>query len=222
MKTIKGIIFDLDGTLLNTIEDIKESCNRSLEEHGLRPYDSSAYKKMVGDGVDQLIVRCLENQNRSIALFESVKKRYLDFYQMLSKGHTEIYDGILELLAFAKANQISCNVLSNKPHLDTVDVILHYFGEDTFTKIYGKKPGFPPKPDPRLLNELILELKINKENILYIGDTLTDMETAINGGLSKVGVLWGFRDKEELESAHPEYIVSHPSEIIKIIKEGLK
>ncbi|MBU0996877.1 MAG: HAD family hydrolase [Firmicutes bacterium] len=221
MAKIKVLIFDLDGTLLDTIEDIKISCNNSLIQHGLKPYDTKEYKIMVGDGVDKLIDRCLKNQNADRALFQSVKKEYLDFYRVHQFDNTIPYDGIVELLEYAKDHQIECHVLSNKPHSDTVKVISHIFGEHLFSSVTGKKEGYLPKPDPQMLLEILNKISVNNQDeILYIGDTLTDMLTAKNAGLNKVGVLWGFRDLEEIKSGNPEMIVNHPSEIISLLRKG--
>lgn len=221
MSKIKVLVFDLDGTLLDTIEDIKISCNKALLNHHLKTFNTDEYKLMVGDGVDKLIERCLLRQNADFSLFEVVKKEYLDFYRIHQFDNTHPYDGILELLEFAHENKIECHVLSNKPHKDTVSVIQHLFDELLFTSVTGKKEGYLPKPDPQMLLEIISQIQVqSKEEILYIGDTLTDMLTAQNAGLQKAGVLWGFRDLEELQSGHPEYIVTHPSEIIALIRKG--
>lgn len=222
MKPIKAMIFDLDGTLLNTIEDIKYSCNRSLMMHGLHPFDTEDFKLMVGDGVDKLIERCLTRQNADIDLFDSVKKHYLDNYAIHQFDQTKPYEGMIELLVFAKEHGISCHVLSNKPHHDTLRVIEHFFEEGTFESVTGKKKGILPKPDPTLLKEILSQLHdLSTEEILYVGDTLTDMLTAENAGLNKVGVLWGFREEAELLEGHPEYIVKHPSEIISLLKREI-
>ncbi len=219
MNKYKAIIFDLDGTLLDTIEDIANACNLALRGLQLKEYSLSDYKLFVGDGVDQLIERTISHQNANILLFDELKSRYLSNYHEASSVHTKPYPGIIELLSYAKNNNVTLAVLSNKPDKDTLNVIKHYFGDYLFDKVYGKVEGYLPKPDPTKLNELINELKIPKENILYIGDTLTDMQTAQNGGLTKCAVLWGFRGIEELSKLSPEYIVSSPFEIIQILKK---
>ncbi|MGD9910513.1 MAG: HAD family hydrolase [Candidatus Izemoplasmatales bacterium] len=219
MKKIKAVIFDLDGTLLNTIEDIASSANQALELLHLQSYSTDLYKVMVGDGVKQLIERLLFRQNASIDLYPELEKNYLEIYAKNASNKTAPYPGINDLLCFLNENKISSAVLSNKPHKDTVNVIDYYFRDHPFTKVYGKMEGYLPKPDPKKLNELVSELGVQKEEILYVGDTSTDMQTAQNSGLTKVACLWGFRNFEELQNESPDYIVSEPKEIIEIIKK---
>lgn len=215
---IKALIFDLDGTLLDTITDIMNSCNQALTSLGLSPYGVEEYKVFVGDGVDRLIERVLSHQNANPELFIETKTRYLSNYQLEQHHYTKIYDGIPELLQYATESGIKCSVLSNKPHADTEQVIHYYFPENPFALVYGKKQGFLPKPDPSLLMELMTHLNVPKAEILYIGDTLTDMITAKNAGLKSIGVLWGFRDLKELKQGSPYQIVHSPSDIIDILR----
>jgi phosphoglycolate phosphatase len=215
----KALIFDLDGTLLNSIEDIKDSCNEALSYYQLKTFEVCDYKLFVGDGVDMLIKRVLSSQDHHESLFIDVKTRYLETYTLLQHHKTAPYDGIIDLLDFAKNNQINCYVLSNKPHLDTLSVINYFFPENTFNEIVGKKEGYLPKPDPTLLLELIENIPCKSTEILYIGDTYTDMMTAQNGHLISVGVLWGFRDRDELKKGKASYIVSTPNEIISLLKK---
>lgn len=219
MKKIKAVIFDLDGTLLNTINDIASSANQALALLNLKTYPIELYKVMVGDGVKQLIERLLVRQNASLDHYFALEKNYLEIYAKNASNETAPYPGIHELLRFLNENQISSAVLSNKPHPDTVKVIHHYFPEHPFTKVYGKMEGYLPKPDPKKLNELVAELGVQKDEILYVGDTSTDMQTAKNGGLTKAACLWGFRTFKELQNESPEYIVREPKEIIEIIKK---
>jgi len=214
---IKALIFDLDGTLLNTIDDITKCANLALEQLGLDTYDVSRYKLFVGNGVNELIERCLKNQNASMDYFDSLKKIYLDNYLLYGTEQTKPYEGILSLLDYAKEKGLFLGVMSNKPHRDTLAVIDYYFGLSRFTKVYGKLAGYEPKPNPQKLNELIEELNVSKDEILYFGDTLVDMQTATNAGLKKVAVLWGFRGIEELKMGNPDYIISTPEEVKNLL-----
>lgn len=216
---IKALIFDLDGTLLDTIEDITNSANHSLALHHQKTYGIPEYKLFVGDGVDMLVKRILGNNTD---LFDSVKKEYLNHYTIHQFDKTKPYDGIVELLQYAQQSGISVNVLSNKPDVDTKRIVQRFFPEIAFQEVFGKKPEFLPKPNPESVLDLIRKLHLETSEILYVGDTLTDMKTALNAGLKKIGCLWGFRNLEELKQGHPEYIVSHPSEIISILKEETK
>lgn len=212
----KAVIFDLDGTLLDTIEDIKITMNLSLRKFGYPEFSTEEYKYFVGKGVDNLIRQVIKAGNIDDTAFEKLKKSYYDIYHEQSKINTRAYAGIRELLDELKAKGISLNVLSNKPHSQTVDVIRHYFKEDIFDEVYGKKEEFSPKPNPESAWDLIEKLVLNKEDILYVGDTETDIFTAKNAGLFSVGVLWGFRKEEELIAAGADAIVKNPLEILNL------
>lgn len=216
----KAVVFDLDGTLLDTIEDIASSANAALKKHDLPPYDLAAYKKMVGDGVDLLVKRMLGDKADQPGLFEDVKKRYLFDYAFNQRNKTRPYEGIKELVNQLHEMGIDCFVLSNKPHADTVSVIKYYFGSTAFRDVQGQTPDYPVKPDPSSLLALLERYLLDKKDVLYVGDTWTDMKTAANAGLEKVGVTWGFRDEAELSIEHPEWIIHHPSEILEIIRKG--
>jgi phosphoglycolate phosphatase len=217
--SIKAVIFDLDGTLLDTIDDIADSMNAALAEHRLSPFDTEAYKVFVGSGVDILVDRVLIGQNDTQETKQSVKKAYLDHYRLWQNRLTKPYSGITVLLETLKSLRIAVCVLSNKPDFDTKAVIKSYFADYPFFTVSGQKPGYPVKPDPQSCLEIIATLNLPKAEILYVGDTGTDMETAVNSGLDAVGVLWGFRQKEELLKGGASYIIHHPSELISIIEK---
>ncbi|MDT8336779.1 MAG: HAD family hydrolase, partial [Candidatus Izemoplasmatales bacterium] len=210
------VIFDLDGTLLDTIEDIKETLNQVLRKYNYSEFSTEEYKYFVGKGVDNLIKQVINVGNIDSEAFYKLKSGYYDVYVKQSTVNTKIYEGITELLTELKQIGISLNVLSNKPHSQTIEVIKHYFGDDIFDLVYGKKEEFLPKPHPDSASDLIANLKLNPEEILYVGDTETDMFTANNAGFYSVGVLWGFRKEEELINAGANKIVENPLEILEL------
>ncbi len=216
---IKAVIFDLDGTLLDSLKDIANTCNIILEKRGYKTLSLDDYRRFVGKGVDHLIKRIMEASQVEKYLFDDFMADYYEVYKKESIKETEIYPGIEDLLKELIDMGISINVLSNKPHKQVVDLMPIYFDESIFDIIYGKHNDLPAKPDPTLLRKMVKELKLKKNEILYVGDTKTDMETALNAGVASVGVLWGFRDEPELVQAKASYIVSSPNEIVKIIKE---
>lgn len=216
---IKAVIFDLDGTLLDSLQDIANTCNIVLESRDYKAIPLSDYRHYVGKGVEHLIKKIMEARQVEEHLFDELMADYYEIYKKESIKETKIYLGIDTLLKNLKAMDISINVLSNKPHNQVVSLMPSYFDESIFDIVYGKHNNLPAKPDPTLVRKMIKELKMKKSEVLYVGDTKTDMETALNAGLTSVGVLWGFRDEPELVQAKASYIVSKPEEILKIIKE---
>jgi phosphoglycolate phosphatase len=212
----KAVIFDLDGTLLDTIEDIKETMNQVLRKYNYPEYSTEEYKYFVGKGVDNLIKQVMNSGNIESEAFTKLRKGYYEVYIKQSTVNTKIYDGISELLDKLKQKRISLNVLSNKPHSQTIEVIKHYFGDDIFDLVYGKKEEFLPKPHPDSASDLITNLNLNPEEILYVGDTETDMFTAKNAHFYSVGVLWGFRKETELINAGADKIIKSPLEILEL------
>lgn len=216
LMKFKAVIFDLDGTLLDTIEDIKITMNKALAKYDYPQFSTEEYKYFVGKGVDNLIKQVIKAGNINENAFSELKKDYYEIYKEQSIINTKIYDGISELIRILKDKQISVNVLSNKPHIQTVAVIDYYFDKGTFDLVYGKKEEFLPKPDANSALDLVKNLKIKIDEVLYVGDTETDMLTAKNSGFFSVGVLWGFRKETELRNAGANVIVNHPLEILDL------
>lgn len=214
----KGIIFDLDGTLLDTIETISYYGNNSLKRHGLNPVEPERYKLMAGNGAVHL-VKCMikEAGCTDESMFEKVFEDYNRTYGEDTLYKTKVYEGIMELLSGAKEKGMKLAVLSNKPHDATIDVLGKFFKEGTFDLAFGARDGIPLKPDPTSAIELAKELGISKDECIYVGDTSVDMQTGKGAGFFAVGVLWGFRDRKELEENGADKIVSHPSEILDLI-----
>lgn len=211
---IQLAIFDLDGTLLNTIEDIAISLNKSLKNYNLPTHSLEKVLQMVGNGVDLLIQRAVNPYHE---YFEKVKQYYLDDYNKNCGNNTKPYNGINELITFLKINNIKIAVLSNKPHKDTITVMDKYF-PNLFDYVIGKKDCNRIKPYSDGIIEIMNYFNIkNNNNILYIGDSEVDVQTGKNALLKTVAVTWGFRTREILQDA--DYIVDETSQIMDIIKE---
>ena len=212
----KTVIFDLDGTLLDSIEDIASSMNKVLESLQLPTHKIEDYKHFVGGGVDILVDNALSNQSKEIK-YEVIKRFKIEYDGKLH-SKTLPYDGIYELLDELKKLDINLAVLSNKPHEFTVSYVNHFFKNYNFKEIHGQKKDVPKKPDPKAALDIVKCLDSSCENTYFIGDTKIDMQTAKSANMTAIGVLWGFRDEKELRDFGADFIVSNPLEILKIIK----
>lgn len=217
MSKVKVCIFDLDGTLTNTLNAIAHFGNLALGANGLPPLPTENYKTYVGDGRDTLIHRILAAHNAdNDEMFIKVRDVYDEGYESDYLYDTDAYYGIRELLGELKQRGVKLAVCTNKPDNVAHFVVNTIFGEDTFDVIMGVIDGKPVKPDPYGALKITEILNVSPEECLFMGDTNVDMLTAQNAKIRSVGVLWGFRDRAELESAGAHYIVSKPSEILKL------
>lgn len=217
-KTKRLVVFDLDGTLSDSLDSITISANKAIGAYGFAPYDRERYKYFVGDGADELLRRCLiHGGDPQLLHFEEVRTEYKKVFEEYCMYHVEPYEGIREVLAELKKKQVKIAVLSNKPHPRTVDVIRALFGEGYFDCVQGQTPEIERKPSPEGVFAISRTLDIPIEDMLYVGDTSTDMKTGKSAGAFTIGVLWGFREKEELEENHADAIIAHPSEILRYL-----
>ena len=215
----KCCIFDLDGTLLNTINTIEYYGNNALSRCGLPPIGVDKYKYFVGNGAKILVKRMLDFcKCESSEIFEKVYDDYTKSYDNDVLYKTEVYDGIKETLAELKKNNIKIAVLSNKPDFAAKSVVDIFFGKGYFDVVFGQRENVPIKPDPQGVFEILDMFNLEKEDCLYIGDTGVDMSTGKSAGLFSVGVLWGFRGEEELCSAGADTIIEKPQELLKFIE----
>lgn len=210
----KAIIFDLDGTLLDTITDLALSVNHTLQEFGFATHDIDDYKYKVGNGMRKLIERALPENHLNKT--DVVLEKFMAYYDEHKADHTRAYEGITELLRELTQKGVKLAVLTNKAHDPAVQLVKKYFGE-TFDVIHGQKEGVPRKPDATSTFSVMKELDVLAQECLFVGDSAVDIHTAKNAGITSVGVLWGFRTKEELESAGAAHIVSTPKQILNLI-----
>ncbi|MGN1020556.1 MAG: HAD family hydrolase [Aristaeellaceae bacterium] len=211
---IRAAVFDLDGTLTNTLNDIATAMNRSLRLHGLAEFPVDAYRYLVGDGAKMLATRAVRDR---LDLAESVRREYQAYYQEHTLDTTRPYPGIPELLRALTAQGIQVCVLSNKPHADTCGVVRHFFPEIPFAQIRGQVEGVPVKPDPAGALMIARALSLSPEEFVYLGDTNVDMRTARNAGMHPVGVTWGFRTAEELTEAGAERLIANPTDLLQFV-----
>ena len=213
---IKACIFDLDGTLLDTLETIAHYCNITLEHFGYDKIDVEKFKYFAGNGSKKLIERTMREACADEKDFEKFHSFYFNAYEEDASYKTGVFDGIKELLESLKEKGIDVFVLSNKPDV-AANMATDEFLPSLVDVTYGASDKFSLKPSPDGLHCILKENFLSPDECLYIGDTGVDMETGKNAGLFTIGVLWGFREKEELIRFGADAIVSHPSEIEKYI-----
>ena len=211
---MKAVLFDLDGTLTNTIDDIADSMNYALRLYGLPEHPVDAYKIMVGDGARKLAERAVSGRTE---YFQSVYDAYMKQYGSHNAVKTRAYDGTTELLQELISRDIRICVLSNKPHADTITVVAHYFPTIAFDAVQGQVEGVPVKPDPQGALVLSDKLGIKPSDFAYLGDTSVDMTCAVNASMHPFGALWGFRTAEELLQSGAEALLKTPLELLRYL-----
>ena len=216
----KACIFDLDGTLTDTLESLTYSVNMTLSELQLGQITSEQCKSFVGNGARRLIEQSLQAAGDPEAkCIEEAMEVYGRIFKKYCTYHVAPYDGIVEMLEELKKHGVQLAVLSNKPHPQTKDVVATFFEDGMFEKVYGQQEGVPRKPDPAALHMLLRELGVSQKECLYIGDSDVDMQTGCAAGVPAVGVTWGFRSKDVLVEHGATYVVDKAEEIISIVKE---
>ena len=196
--TYRAVLFDLDGTLLDTLQDIADSTNKALAQMGFPPHPTEAYKQFVGEGRDVLALRSLPEPNRGPATAARLASLIDDDYTGRWQAYTRPYEGIPELLDALTARGVKMAVLSNKSHTFVELMVGKLLSRWRFDAVQGAMEGLPRKPDPAGAIRVARELKINPPEFLYIGDSGIDMKTANAAGMFAVGALWGFRDRKSV------------------------
>ena len=211
----KGVIFDLDGTILDTISDLGNSVNNTLEKYGQPLHSYEEYKKKIGRGFRDLIKRSFPGMTEEIILDQALKD-FLEIYDRSYMNDTKPYDGIHEVLKTLLANNIKIGVNSNKRDDYTNKLVGKFFSDIDFFGVFGERSNIPKKPAPDSALEIAELMDLSPAEILYIGDSKTDILTGHNAGMASAGVLWGFRNKEEFEENNADYIISAPYEILEL------
>lgn len=215
MKSL--VIFDLDGTLLNSIDDLGEAANYALKQCGFPTHNIASYPLYVGNGATKLLEAVLPKESRTSENIERLRQHFIEFYNNNSTTHTLPYEGIPELLNTLSQRGIKLAVASNKYQEAVEQLIKHYFPNENWVAIEGHKDGYQVKPDPSIVFDILLKSPTPKDEVLYIGDSGIDMETARRACVDSVGVTWGFRPISELRYHYADHIVNHPSEILDLI-----
>ena len=215
---IKAILFDLDGTLVNSLYDLSAAMNFCLENEGFATHDLEKYKYFIGNGIPKLIERALPEGQKTPEKIGEIKEKFLSRYSVHCCDKTAPYEGIHGLLAQLKQKGIKAAIITNKAQNMTDIIIKKLFGDD-FVYVLGKREDFPLKPDPSSARFVMEKLSVAPDECLFVGDSGVDMQTAANAHITSVGVLWGFREREELLLNGARYIIDNPQELISIIEE---
>lgn len=212
----KLVIFDLDGTLLNTIADLAQSTNHALSTLGYPTHDESSYNFMVGNGINKLFERALPEGEKSEENVLRVRKEFIPYYNVHNADKSRPYPGIQQLLEHLQNKGIMLAVASNKYQAATEKLIAHYFPNIRFKAVFGQREGINVKPDPTIVYDILDITGVSKDDTLYVGDSAVDMQTAANAGITACGVTWGFRPRTELEAMHPAHIIDHADKIASL------
>ncbi|MCR5207837.1 MAG: HAD-IA family hydrolase [Eubacterium sp.] len=214
----KCAVFDLDGTLIDTITDLRNACEAVMNNHGFKAeYTDDDYKRFVGNGIRKLVDRAFR-ESLDAETLDLYLSEFLEYYSAHSLDNTRPYSGISEQLKLLKERGIKMCVITNKAEPAAVNIIEKLFGEGVFDLIVGQRDGLPTKPAPDGVRLALKELGFTPDEALYFGDSNVDMQTAINAGVDAVGVLWGFRSYGELSQYKPACLINNPDEISGLFK----
>ena len=212
MQKYKAVIFDLDGTLINSIDDLADSANAVLRQYGFPTHDTESYKYRVGNGIRKLMQRALPQDKQD--LLDAALAKFKQIYAEHNMDKTAPYDGIKELLQTLKQRRIPVAICTNKHDEAAKDIVKQLFAQDTFDQIIGDKPGLARKPDPGKVLAIAKNWQLAPSEIAYLGDSGVDMQTAVNAGMLPVGVLWGFRKEDELLADGAKVLLQNPAELL--------
>lgn len=213
----KLIIFDLDGTLINSIEDLADAVNYGLEKMGYKPHPLEKFYRFIGNGALKLCQRALADYTDSEEAVNTLHEYFSGYYRAHSTDKTVTYDGIKELVNELRAKGLKLAVASNKPDEFTKSIVTDIFGNDTFSVILGKRENCATKPAPQIIYDIMNEAGVIFSDTILAGDSDVDILTARNAGIKSIGCTWGFRTKEELISTGADYIADHASDILGIL-----
>lgn len=218
MTKIKAVLFDLDGTLLNTIDDLGDAANYMLTQFGYPTHDIESYKYRVGNGMRKLMERSLPDGKNSEDEIDRAMEIFMPYYNRHSLDKTRPYEGMHELIETLRKSGIKTAVVTNKAEQSAVGIIKRFY-DGCFDVVIGQRDNMPTKPDPAGAHLAMSELGVTPDECIFMGDSGVDILTAKNSGAYPVGVLWGFRKKDELVENGANIVISTPSELLKVIEE---
>ncbi len=214
----KLVIFDLDGTLLNTIADLAAATNQALHTLGFPTHEEKSYLQFVGNGIYKLFERALPLPYRTTEHIARVKELFVPYYNTHGTDLTSPYAGIPALLEALQQRGLRLAVASNKYQAATAQLVAHYFPTVCFAAVYGQQDGLPTKPNPVLVEKIMQQVSVSAAETLYVGDSEVDMQTALNAQVEACAVLWGFRTRAQLQAYHPAYLAEKPADILRCLE----
>ena len=213
----KLVIFDLDGTLLDTIADLAAAANYALQQLGYPTHPVDTIRTYVGNGINKLLERSLPEAERNEENVVRMRSHFVPYYDKHNADLSRPYPGIVALLEELQHRGVMVAVASNKYQAATAELVKHYVPTIDFIEVLGQREGIAVKPDPTIVFDILKKAKVQPEEVLYVGDSGVDMQTAINSGVDAVGVAWGFRPKAELESFCPKGIIDKAEELLEFV-----
>lgn len=210
-------IFDLDGTLLDTVADLANATNQALAKCGYPTHPTEAYYHFVGNGINKLFARALPEEARNEENVLRIRTHFIPYYNEHNADDSRPYPGIVELLHELQSHGVQVAVASNKYQQATAKLVGLFFPDIRFAAVYGQRESVAIKPDPTIVNDILSVTGVSRADTIYIGDSGVDMLTAHNAEVESIGVTWGFRDEEELSSNGANHIVHHAEEILKLV-----
>lgn len=217
----RALIFDLDGTLLDTLGDIRTALNEALKECGYSyEFSLKDAQSLIGDGADTLIKRALKDQGEDTEAFKKLKAAYLPLYKAYQDLHTKAYNGLPETLKFLSERGLKLFVVTNKPDALAKLIVTSHYGKETFAGIYGHTEGEPVKPDPILVNKILDGFSIKREDCLYVGDSVTDVDTAKNAGIDMALVTWGYGFYKPTLLEKAKFVLKKPKNLAQVVLFG--
>lgn len=212
------VIFDLDGTLLNTIADLAQSTNHALQALGYPTHQTEEYNLMVGNGINKLLERALPQEEQYEENIQRMRSYFIPHYDAHNADLSAPYPGVVKLLETLQEQGLQLAVASNKYQAATEKLVKHYFPQINFVAVLGQREGVEVKPSPVIVENILSQSGADKKEVLYVGDSGVDMQTAINAQVEACGVTWGFRSRKELASFSPAHIVDKAEEILALIR----
>lgn len=212
----KLVIFDLDGTLLNTIDDLGIACNHALLSFGYPTHTLEEYKHLVGNGIDRLIFRALPETERTEQIVKQLRTVFVNYYDNHCCDLTKPYAGMVMLVKSLIAQGVKVAVASNKYQAAAQKIVEHYFPCNQLI-IKGQQEGVPVKPNPMVIDNIVSECRVAKSDVVLIGDSDVDIQTARNANIKSIGVAWGFRGRAELENAGADEVVDNVEQLNQLL-----